>query len=211
MLLRDLLKHTWNEHPDKADLQKSLAIIRQSIMLVNESKRQDSTKKKVARFNERFKNPGELEKILGQGNFITESAVRSYDEQGRLTKAYLVLFDDQLVFAKRFTDMKKEGKLNYKKTFRFADARSLYLNLIPAPVESFDEQLGKNVLLILLRVIFPCSPPTTMTCRQGQEGRKGVWLQVCVRGKALSLHGRQQHREGQVGPRSERGEEEAGP
>lgn len=140
--MRDLLKHTWPQHPDYRDLQKALGILRQSVTLVNEARRKDSTKKKVAQFQDRFRNPGELEKILGEGNFITEGAAKFYDEQNRSTKAYLVLFDDQLVFAKRFSDLKKDGKLNYKKTFRFADAKSFYLSQIPAAVEPFDEQLG---------------------------------------------------------------------
>jgi len=143
MLLRDLLKHTWPEHPDYKNLQKSLDIIRFSVMQINESKRQDSTKKKVAQFQDKFKNPGQLEHVLLKGNFISEGVAKFYDEKDRVVKAYLVLFDEQLVFAKRFSDLKKEeGKLQYRKTLRFGDAKSIYLSQVPTPVEAFDEQLG---------------------------------------------------------------------
>jgi len=143
LLLKDLLKHTWLEHPDKQNLQIALDSIRKSIIKVNESKRQDSTKKKLAKFHEKFKQPSELESVLGQGNFVAEGAGKVI-EDGKFSKAYFVLFEDQLVIAKRTTDRVKETKMHYRKTYRFSGAKSYPLEMITNPVEAIAEPQGEK-------------------------------------------------------------------
>jgi len=84
---------------------------------------------------------------LGEGNFIAEGPVRYYDpalSQSKGVKSYLILFEDQLVIAKRSTDLIKspsQGKLkfNQRKTAKYSDAKTVELKSITSTVEALDE------------------------------------------------------------------------
>jgi len=138
LLLRDLLKHTWKEHPDRKNLQEAFDGIRKSISKINESKRVDSTKKRLEKFQLQLKDPASLEAVLVEGNYVTEGPVLSIEE-GKPIKSYLFLFEDQLVLARRSTDRIKEGKLNYRKTYRFYGTKFIPLLSLARNAESLED------------------------------------------------------------------------
>jgi len=150
LLLKDLLRHTWLEHPDKQTLQSALDSIRLSIVDLNESKKKDSTKKKVAQYQDKFRQPGELESLLGEGNFLCEATAKSYDESGKSSKVYLALFEDQLLVSKRSNDLIKDGILGYRKSQRYFDARGIFLAQMEQPAEAWDEAPDKSFGLKLV-------------------------------------------------------------
>ncbi len=47
LLVKDLLKHTWTEHPDQKNLGRILDSLREKIVSLNEAKRKSNTKRKL--------------------------------------------------------------------------------------------------------------------------------------------------------------------
>lgn len=137
LMLKDLLRHTWLEHPDKQNLQLALDSIRAEIVDLNESKKQDSTRKKLAELQNKYREPSELDSLFGGGHFLCEASAKSYDESGKLSKVFMVLFEDQLLISKRSKDL-------YKKTQRYSDAKAIMLGTLEQPVEPLDDLPDKG-------------------------------------------------------------------
>jgi len=189
LLLKDLLRHTWLNHPDKQNLQTALDSIREEILDVNESKKKDSTKRKLAEFQDKFRQPGELDALLGEGHFLCEASAKAFDEAGKVSKVFLVLFEDQLLISKRSKELIKDGKLNLRKTQRYFDAKAIFLAHLDQAAEPLDDLPEKvfGLKVVSKEKVFRLGLKDSVERNKWVRDINSAWKKVTEDGGQLNL------------------------
>lgn len=140
MLIKDLHKRTWNEHPDYAGLTHAIGELQRVTKQLNEAKRRDENRRKMAVLKNRFANLSGLAEVFADDvACVYEGPVESRIGDGASVKSYLLLFTDSLILSKRTTERNLDAKNRaFSKTYRFSDATVLPLaeaaaSLAPLP------------------------------------------------------------------------------
>jgi len=61
LLLKDLLKKTWNDHPDFYDLQQALTRMQKAVSYLNDAKKKDEGIKRAKSLVQKFREPAQVE------------------------------------------------------------------------------------------------------------------------------------------------------
>jgi len=134
LLLSDLLKRTWKDHPDYLLIARAIVQMQKKGSHLNETRRQDEERKKTEHIVRKFRDPqaiqGVLEKsknpaCLYEGPVISNHSTPTEDDPSKYLKAQLFLFTDQLVLAKKNIEKKMNGNLRFRSTVKFSDVFSI--------------------------------------------------------------------------------------
>ena len=157
MLLKDLLKYTWEAHPDRLALSEALNRMQKATAFLNEAKRREEALRHTRSVIQRFSEPAQLQDILNSGDVVCLfegplAAVQispkgpSLGDAPVVAKRYLLLFSDQLVLTQRtrrtMTDkvLKLASAAAAAKPRAFTDATPIPLRDLVASAIDFDDK-----------------------------------------------------------------------
>mmetsp|Transcript_8088 Transcript_8088/g.34037 ORF Transcript_8088/g.34037 Transcript_8088/m.34037 type:complete len:491 (-) Transcript_8088:82-1554(-) len=109
MLLKDILKHTWVDHPDYEDLQQAVGIINGIATFVNERKREEENFSKMADVQRRMVGKKTPDLVQPHRKWMKEGELLELEQGGKEVERYLFLFTDMLLCANQ------KGQVNFKK------------------------------------------------------------------------------------------------
>ncbi|GAM26345.1 hypothetical protein SAMD00019534_095200 [Acytostelium subglobosum LB1] len=111
LLLADLVKNTWPDHPDYQDLTESLKRMQDVAMSINEKKREAENIQKVSEIQSNF--VGKFENLAEpHRRFVHEGPLCVVAASGKESQRIFYLFNDVLVGAKSTTSglLRKDGR-----------------------------------------------------------------------------------------------------
>eukprot|EP00727_Mastigamoeba_balamuthi_P012399 m51a1_g7782 hypothetical protein (1253) ;mRNA; f:227088-233128 len=115
LLLSDLSKHTWPEHPDSELLRDTIARMQSAALLLNEKKRQAENLVFVVQVDGNLgSKPKDFQLIQPSRRLVKEGSLRKH---GKSTEIRLFLFNDLILVTKA------EGPLRYKYLFSHSSAQ----------------------------------------------------------------------------------------
>jgi len=163
LLLKDLLKHTWPDHPDFENLNKALNMIVETANFVNQKKMEAENIQKCMAIQATLYGKN-IESLLDpHRRFVREGALKEVGKEKRIKQKWLILFNNILVYcemsktmSKSLTnkDKGKRGTLNLKdlsqqKLFKYKELyhleRIVEIKTVP------DEGLRTNCFTIVFK------------------------------------------------------------
>lgn len=123
LLLKDLLKHTWEDHPDHVNLTKALGLITDTANYVNQKKMEAENIQKCMAIQATLSGKGLESLIDPHRRFVREGSLKEVNDKGKLKQKWYILFNDILVhceMSKTMTksltnkDKSKRGTMNLK-------------------------------------------------------------------------------------------------
>lgn len=123
LLLKDLLKHTWPDHPDYGNLTKALGLITDTANYVNQKKMEAENIQKCMAIQATLSGKNLESLIDPHRRFVREGALKEVNDKGKLKQKWYILFNDILVhceMSKTMTksltskDKSKRGTMNLK-------------------------------------------------------------------------------------------------
>ena len=137
LLLADLVKHTWNGHPDKSNLEKATEEIQRIATFLNEKKREAENMTKVYQIQEIISKTNEKFLLMQAGRtYLCEGD--AYDKKEKMLSLYL--FNNMLVVMNR-KPKKDEKKSIYEDEERLKEIKfkehfelnlDLHVDLLPS-------------------------------------------------------------------------------
>ncbi|PRP84844.1 RhoGEF domain-containing protein [Planoprotostelium fungivorum] len=111
MLLSDLVKSTWNHHPDYENLCKARDKISSLADFMNEQKRKFENQLRVSSIFLSITNLGGVTMLSPSRTFVREGSLMETDLYGEKRTCYVFLFNDLIIWTT--PEKKKKGEENY--------------------------------------------------------------------------------------------------
>eukprot|EP00160_Parvularia_atlantis_P008520 Unigene1778_Nuclearia_a/m.5517 Unigene1778_Nuclearia_a/g.5517 ORF Unigene1778_Nuclearia_a/g.5517 Unigene1778_Nuclearia_a/m.5517 type:complete len:358 (-) Unigene1778_Nuclearia_a:5-1078(-) len=153
LLLKDLVKNTWPEHPDRLDLSEALTRMQKTVSYLNDAKRMDENIKRTKSLLQKFREPAQVQEILNSPDVVCiyEGPVASVSgsragtgpDPSNSQKSWLLLFSDQLIVTQRNNSRKKvvQGKgAAYVNTVRFNNPVSITIADLQEDAAPFEDK-----------------------------------------------------------------------
>lgn len=100
LLLKEIEKHTFDDHPDKQAIKKALVAMEELLAKVNEATKESQNLQELYQLEEKFVGAPEKLKFLVPGRKIVREGILTKISNNKASSRYFFLFNDMILYAK---------------------------------------------------------------------------------------------------------------